>query len=513
MQFQLVGLRPASDNPRMSRSSQIWLFLGLILGLQSTAFAAPQAQPGDVGLRHDIQTLADYGAISGPVTTWPISWDAVLADLEYVQANDIVLPNKVLPTFNRVLARAQREAGRGQMSFGGSLAVAEKPGNIRGFTDTPRERGEIEAGVSWFSDHITLDLNASAADKPADGEDVRADGSQLGVDFGNWSIAASTMDRWWGPGWDGSLILSNNARPIPAVTIGRNRTHAPNPKWISWIGPWDLNVIWGQLESERAVPDARFFGMRLNIRPLRGLEIGFSRTAQWCGDGRPCGGDIFWDLFLGKDNEGDAGTTQANEPGNQMAGFDARWTNMWFGAPVSIYGQMIGEDEAGGFPSRYLAQFGLEGSGITRDQISYRWFVEAAATSCDAVKSTVLYGCGYRQSIYQSGYTYYGRIIGHGLDNDGRVMSVGAVVLSPEGNSWHLLGRFGDLNRVGVDPQHSVAINPQEMASLDIQHSRSTRIGRFDVGVGFERREDRATGANTRETRAYLRWTSAGKAR
>ena len=65
------------------------------------------------------------------------------------------------------------------------------------------------------------------------------------------------------------------------------------------------------------------------------------------------------------------GTTPENEPGNQLAGLDARWTSLWFGTPVSLYGQMIGEDEAGGFPSRYLGQFGIEGSGITRDQYSY----------------------------------------------------------------------------------------------------------------------------------------------
>ena len=214
------ALRPTALQatiPAMSRSSQMWLLLSLLAVLQASAFAAPQAQPGDVGLRHDIQVLADYGAISGPVTTWPISWDALLADLEHVQANDIVLPNKVMPTFNRMLARAQREAGRGKPRSSGHLAVAENPMQIRGFSNTPRERGELRAGVAWFSEHVSLDLNVTAVDDPADGEDVRPDGSQLGVDLGNWSIAASTMDRWWGPGWDGSLILSNNARPIPSI--------------------------------------------------------------------------------------------------------------------------------------------------------------------------------------------------------------------------------------------------------------------------------------------------------
>jgi hypothetical protein len=267
-------------------------------------------------------------------------------------------------------------------------------------------------------------------------------------------------------------------------------------------------VIFGQLEEERAIPDARFFGMRFNFRLPGGVELGISRTAQWCGEGRPCGADTFWDLFIGRDNIGDEGVTIENEAGNQMAGVDIRWTNHWFNAPVSLYGQFIGEDEAGGFPSRYLAQIGIEGSNITRSQFSYRWYVEAAATSCDALKSEVRYNCGYRQAIYKSGYTYYGRIIGHGLDNDGRVVSIGFVGVTPAGNAWHVLGRFGDLNRVGSDVNHTIAVDPEELASIDIQHSRTTSIGRFDIGVGYERREVVATGDSTDDTRAYLRWKS-----
>jgi len=110
--------------------------------------------------------------------------------------------------------------------------------------------------------------------------------------------------------------------------------------------------------------------------------------------------------------------------------------------------------------------------------------------------------------IYQSGYTYRGRIIGHGLDNDALVYSAGVVVVSAEGNSWQVLGRIGDLNRVGPELQHSVAQVPTEMASIDIQHTRTTKIGQFNIGLGFERREDMATGANTRDARGFLQWTS-----
>ena len=102
-------------------------------------------------------------------------------------------------------------------------------------------------------------------DSDQDSEEFRADDSMIGVVIGNWSIAASTQQRWWGPGWDGSLILGNNARPIPSLVLDRVFTDGFESKWLSWIGPWDLNVMFGQLEKERVVPNAQFFGMRVQL--------------------------------------------------------------------------------------------------------------------------------------------------------------------------------------------------------------------------------------------------------
>ena len=491
----------------MTFPARIRLLALFALSLQSVVQAAPLAGPGDIALRHDIQVLADYGVIKGPVTTWPLSWDAIRSDLEAAKANDVELPGNVARTMDRVLARSLAASRRGEHRISGSLAIAEEPIRIRAFADTPREQGEIRATYSWLGENFQVSLSASAVDSPSDGEDFRADGSLIALDFANWTIAASTMDRWWGPGWDGSLILSNNARPVPALTLSRNHTRAFKTKWLSWMGPWDAHLIWGQLESARAVPNARFFGLRVNFKPLQSLEIGLSRTAQWCGDGRPCDFGTLTDLLRGRDNIGDAGTTAANEPGNQMAGFDVRWTSDWFGTPVSLYGQMIGEDEAGGFPSRYLAQFGIDGSGFINDRWSFRWYAEVAGTSCDFVKDD-LFNCAYRHGIYQSGYTYRGRIIGHGLDNDALVYSAGVVVLGEEGNAWHVLARVGDLNREGADPQHSTAVVPTGIASIDVQHSRSTRFGQLKLGLGVERLDSPLLGANTSEVRGFLQWHS-----
>ena len=45
------------------------------------AAAGPWIDPGDSSLRHDIQLLADAGVITGPVSTWPLSWGDIQASL------------------------------------------------------------------------------------------------------------------------------------------------------------------------------------------------------------------------------------------------------------------------------------------------------------------------------------------------------------------------------------------------------------------------------------------------
>ncbi len=416
------------------------------------------------------------------------------------------MPVPVQQTLQRLLARAERETQRGQHHLHGRLAAAEKPTRLRSFQDTPREEAEVSAGISWFGEHLSIDLNATYVDEPDDDEDIRADGSQIALDFWNLTLAASTLERWWGPGWDGSLILSNNARPIPAITLGRNRTQAFKTKWLSWIGPWDFSLIWGQLEEERVIPNARFFGLRFNFRPVPSLEIGFSRTAQWCGDDRPCDFDTFMDLFFGRDNVGDDGITPENEPGNQLAGVDFRWTNQWFGRPLSFYGQFTAEDEAGGYPSRYMAQFGLEFSGYFRNRWSYRWYAELAGTSCDVLKDDI-FNCAYNHGIYETGYRYRGRVIGHSAENDSRIVSSGVVFVNGDDSQWNALIRFGELNRGGPpDVRNTLTPTPLDIASIDLSYSRSFGGGRIDLGVGYERIEDPLTGEETDDTRAFLTW-------
>jgi len=474
----------------------------------TTVLAGPYIPAGDLALRHDIQRLADFGLIKGPVTTWPLAWGPILDDIGNADATD--LPPAVADALARIKQRANWETRTSELTFNAKVGLADNATRIRSFQNTPRGRGEVSAGLTWIGDWFSADLNAQFVDSAQDTDEFRADDSLLGVVVGNWSIAASTLQRWWGPSWDGSLILSNNARPIPSLTIDRVFTDAFETKWLRWLGPWDFSVMFGQFEKEREVPDAQFFGMRFNFKPMPTLEIGLSRTAQWCGDTRPCDLDTFVDLFLGRDNRGDPGISIDTEPGNQLAGVDFRWTPHFFRSQFGFYGQFIGEDEAGGFPSRYMGQLGVEWTGYLFDRWSSQAFAELSGTSCQFQESSKIYNCGYNHSIYNTGYRFRGRPIGHGADNDAQLISAGLVLIDADDTQWRALLRFGDLNRGGApDPRNTLTPTPQDILSLDIAHSRAFWFGVIDVGAGYEDIDDVASGTSSGNGRLYVQWRSA----
>ncbi len=476
--------------------------------LTSTAIAGTYVPSGDLALRHDVQRLADYGVIKGPVTTWPIAWGAILGDL--YEADTTSLPPPIVDAVARLKARAIWEASPEVVVFNSKVGFADDAARIRSFQNTPRGRVEVAAGVAYMNNWLSADVNVQYLDSKQDDDDLRFDESMLGVAFGNWSISASTQQRWWGPSWDGSLILSNNARPIPALVLDRIASNRFETDWLRWLGPWDLTVMMGRLEDDRAVPNARYFGMRFNFRPLSSLEIGVSRSAQWCGDGRPCDFGTFVDLLAGRDNQGGDGIGSDNEPGNQLAGFDVRWSPRMLGSTTAFYGQLIGEDEAGGFPSRYMGQFGAEWSTYLGDRWSTRFYGEFSDTTCQFHESSKIYNCAYNHGTYATGYRFRERSIGHGADNDARIFAVGAVAVDADDTQWRAHLRVGDLNRGGnPDPRNTLTPGPQDFLSLDVSHSRVIPFGVVDIGVGYESVDDATSGESTDDARLYLQWRSS----
>jgi hypothetical protein len=469
-------------------------------GVTGVANADPWLAPGDEALRSDIQLLADAGILRGPVTTWPISWPDIARDA--LAANIVGLNDSTAEALLRVQRLSRAASAHGYAGAGIRVTGAYEPTMLRGFADSPREEGEVALRASWLSDHLALNLQGSVVTDPDDGKQFRADGSYLGVNVGNFMISAGFMERWWGPGWDGSLTLSTNARPIPSITLERNYTDPFKSKWLSWIGPWRASIALGEMEGEDlAVPHVRFLAARVNFKPRPWVEFGLTRTAQFCGGDRPCDWDTFTDVLFGRDNT-EEGDDPNEEPGNQTAGYDVRVRSPWKALPVAFHTQWIGEDEAGGLPSKFLGQFGLEFWGST-PLGGYLLRAEYADTACMFNNPAPQFNCAYRHNIYPQGYAYRGRIIGHALDNDSRMTSVAALLTRPNGDVFSLEVRRAQLNRDGTG-NHSISEVPADLDNVELRYSKNLAIGKVSVGLGYDDWSEAVVAAS--DVRGYLRW-------
>lgn len=451
-------------------------------GSWRTAVADPWLAPGDEALRSDILLLADAGILRGPVTTWPLSWPDLSRDV--LAASDAGLDLATSAALLRVQRLARQSSSRGFTGAGFRLSGAHEPVELRGFGDSPREEGEVALQASWLTEHVALNLRGAYVADPADDQSFRPDGSFLGVNVGNFMLSAGYMERWWGPGWDGSLILSTNARPIPSVTLERNYTDPFKTRLLSWIGPWRASIALGEAESNDVpVPNVRFLAARVSFKPRPWLELSLTRTAQWCGGDRPCGWSTFSDMLLGRDNQvAGAGGTD-DQPGNQMAGYDMRMRSPWKSLPLAFYTQWIGEDEAGGLPSKFLGLFGLESWGSSKVG-GWRLRAEFADTTCSFPRRHPEFGCAYRNSIYPQGYTYRGRPIGHAMDNDSRMYTLAGLLNHNNGDTFSLSLRRVELNRDGGD--HAISSVPLTVYDVELRHLRELGIGQLSLGLGCE---------------------------
>ncbi len=132
-----------------------------------------------------------------------------------------------------------------------------------------------------------------------DCNDTSFDGSYIAYRLGNWIFRAGAIEQFWGPGVDNSLIMSGNAKPLPAMSVTREQSTAFETPWLSWLGQWGFTAQMAQLESTRVIPDALLWSTRVNFRPLQQLEIALSWSAQWAGDGQPSSAGDFIDMVTG----------------------------------------------------------------------------------------------------------------------------------------------------------------------------------------------------------------------
>jgi hypothetical protein len=479
--------------------------LCLLPWLASPAFAdAGWFESGDTQLRIDLQLLNDAEIIELPMNHWPVPRAAVRYSLANAREH-YSINSAVAAALERVRARFAPPMQAFRFDAG---ARAGQPGLWRDFDTLAREDAEIGAGVNYSQGRFAANLDVTGVADPDDDQEVRLDGSHATVQWGNWLLSAHAMDRWWGPGHEGSLILSSNARPMPTFMLERAEARRWEPAWLNWLGPWRMSFGLSRMEESREDVDSPLFmAWRFVVMPFRKMEIGFSRTAQFCGDGQKCDLGVLGDLLVGNDNVG-TDVSAEEEPGNQMAGFDLRWNSPLGNLPYAVYGQYIGEDESGYLPEKFLKQLGVEVWRPIAQAGLAQVFLEWSSTTCSGhSRFGQRWTCAYNQGVFNiEGYRYRGRSIGYTADRDSLNWALGGKFSASNGSLWTATARYSELSRgPGEDTRNPVATLPTDYASMEFGWKGRLWDESFSADLGVESLEP--TGGERRvEVFGFVGW-------
>lgn len=434
------------------------LSIALLATASSAVFAQGLVLNND-DLRTDLNWLNQQGVINISTSTWPLSGDEIQRALSQAKVTHPA-QQKVI---NSVLNALKADNDTVKV---GAFAETDIKNIPQAFGDNKKSQyqGSLEFNAGGENWDAKIRVNAEKDPQIDSGHDVNVEGSYVAGKLWNQWLVAGQIPTWWGPGHDGSLIRGDASRPVYGVTMQRAVQDAFENKWLSWIGPWQYQLFAGQLDDYKAVPHAKLLGMRVTARPVPALEIGASRAIQIGGDGQPDSFKAYWNAVIGKDN----GCTENSCVGednasNQLAGFDARLQlQPLFNIPVSVYGQYIGEDEAGGLPSKKMYLAGADYSSMINN-MPYQIYAEWADTRTNGD----VRGISYNHHQYTDGYYQHGFPLGHAMGGDGQMYSVGGDI------RFDVMNRLSGRAMVVKVNQSNLAINKafpkdDEIKALDL---------------------------------------------
>lgn len=420
-------------------------------------FAAQWAEVGDKQLREDVEILHDAGLLHGPVMSWPLPWEQIAEDAVQASTSDEISPF-LQAAARRVVAR-YREHPRDGWHPHAELKLQATNGNtlVRDFSGGARSKADINARVenSWEDSTLVYGVGYQQ-NQTFEGTHyaphVTLDNLYISQKIGNWIVFAGTVEEWWGPSGEQSLILSNAARPYPKFGFKRISTEAPDLPILRWIGPWRLETSVGVLNGPRNdYHNILIHSERLEVQPFRHFDLAISRYAQICGTGnpqglpnRPCSASIFFkSLFL----VGSANAGNSSDTSNSGAAIDLRYARPVGNVNFILFAQFYAEDSVFTSVSR---MGGFSFAGHTEGFGSWKLGAEVADTRglryFQKGKPLLQPGSTYLNFIYTDGYSYRGQPIAASIDGDSNLVSLFGSVTDKRNRRWSGAIRYADIN-------------------------------------------------------------------
>src|SRR5713226_749092 len=151
----------------------------------------------------------------------------------------------------------------------------------------------------------------------------------------------------WMPIW----FSRRNPRPRSSSTGWRKPTLARTSRTGSSLsgskafagGPGKFDVFFGQLAGNEFPPRPLIHGEKISFKPTPNLELGFSRTVEMGGVGRPLTLRALWNSYTSVTSS--KNETPASDPGKRTGGFDFSYRVPFVRNWVTVYADSLADDD------------------------------------------------------------------------------------------------------------------------------------------------------------------------
>lgn len=268
------------------------------------------------------------------------------------------------------------------------------------------EKSHKELAVGFSISNFNARISINNPDK-----NTSFDGSLIEYKNGLTQIGFGAIDRNWSFSPTSSLILSHNAQPTKSMYFKSGSDERSDLFWLYPLGPWSIEFFNGVQDINTEPEDPMILGVRGVIEPLNGLKFEILQTSQWGGVGTGENLQTLSSAIFGNTNEG------KDKEINRMAGFGFSYRFPEKNNYFRIYGQAIGEDEAGSLPSCFMFLYGAEWTNNIKEY-PLTFNLEIVDTRIDHTENM---NCGpntaYRNNTYP--YTNRSRGMGASIDSEG----------------------------------------------------------------------------------------------
>lgn len=325
--------------------------------------------------------------------------------------------------------------------------------------------------ANFFAISLTPGIRYSTEDSDADLEEGVIRFAHPGF---NMELSAGRTSMWWGPGFHGALLLTDNAFPLDAVRWN-NICPFRLPFILRKIGRFNAQFFVSRLEEKRAVPETFVTGWRLDYTPWDFLKFGFGHILMHGGKGvKRLGFANFWSSASLVFSAAGGGTETENHIISGDIQLFIRRIDRFLpiATGAKLYTEWGAEDEAGNTP--------IDLASITGIYFTDVFKIPGFDGKIEFAKLNKIWYTHFR---YASGYTRRGSIIGHQIGGDSEEIAVTGIFNLP--NEYKMSTTFSHKRR-GLSQANVETINEARVEFNVIDAFKMYNIHNIELDVFYE---------------------------